>query len=301
MIQAYPESFDLFTASQDDLRVYGIPPRPDPKISPRWHRLWMEMFKNRPQRVVADGAADKRFKPRRLPRRAIQAAGANATMDFWSGSAFGGAPTGVFSTIAAWWVVPNVTVTDESDEVLIWVGIDGWGTNSVLQIGTWQYYRKGQLYTHGWSEWFPGTAGLPIPGFDVKPGDTVAAVVSASSATEAVITITNVTTNKYSSNPVSAPTGLQVQGQTAEWIVERPGQPHDPLANFGQVGFTLAAADYVDQLGGTVQGELHAENGTLIDMVNRAGVLLASSQVGSTNVGFPAVAVTFANRGQAGQ
>ena len=74
---------------------------------------------------------------------------------------------------------------------------------------------------------------------------------------------------------VSAPSGMQLEGNCAEWIVEAPaldGDPDSPLSNFGSVQFsgcTAAASD---------GSSLSSTDGTCLDMV-RDGKTLSSAVV----------------------
>jgi hypothetical protein len=180
--------------------------------------------------------------------------------------------------------------------VLSWVGIDGYGTNNIVQVGVQQTFSGNPpvLNTVGWWDWlYPGiNTGYVIDNFTINPGDTIVASVTMSpGGLGALLNINNLTRNTSTNVSVSAaPAGL-ITGQTAEWIVEKPGGTA-PLANFGQIGFVLAAASYTDAFGGTAKGEVEAKNGTLIDMVDGSQTE-ATTSIGSTGIGLPAVIVTY--------
>jgi hypothetical protein len=283
----YSDTFDPLTAPQEELILYGIPRRPDPKLAPQSHEIWSTMFRTRPRYVEPRFRESPHTRRRTLPPK-------DRRKTIWAGSAFSGAPSGVFSGVSALWVVPATTSPDDAHGVLAWVGIDGWGTDSVLQIGTEQSFANGNLSTTGWWDWFhSGDDGRPlITEVAANPGDVIAASVSASSPTTAILMVGNVSANVYHSFSPPVPDGVQIQGHTVEWSVEQPGGS-SPLANFGQLGFTLAAADYVDQFGGATKGEVLAQNGTLLSIVDENGLVRATSAIGSTGGGLPAIAVTF--------
>ena len=49
-----PESLDLLTAPEEQLRQYGVPPRPDPELQQERYRVWLSFFVPRPTFVSAD-------------------------------------------------------------------------------------------------------------------------------------------------------------------------------------------------------------------------------------------------------
>jgi Peptidase A4 family len=169
------------------------------------------------------------------------------------GSNLNSPTTSAVTAVGGTWVVPSVTgsTTGYSSD---WVGIDGFNSNSVEQIGTEEDVvvgRHGKVTTsdYAWYEMYP-SGSVEIPNFNIKAGDTISAEVSYQSTSgrksSFTLTITDVTENESFTTTQSIPTPAR---SSAEWIVEAPSSSRGvlPLDNFGTVQFTGAWAT----LGGT--------------------------------------------------
>lgn len=150
----------------------------------------------------------------------------------WSGAVLQ-APAGQsFSTISAEWVVPKVSqvpgqnMTDAAE----WVGLDGYNSNDVCQAGVLEVVQKG---AHGatsvsytaWDEWYPNAANLISPSdFAVNPGDTIKVSVetTGAGATQATFLFDDLTTDKTYTTGLTAPTGVSLEGNSADFVVETP-------------------------------------------------------------------------------
>jgi hypothetical protein len=129
----------------------------------------------------------------------------------------------------------------------MWVGIDGYNTQYLEQIGTEQDVVNGQPNYYAWFEMLPqqGTEQV-ISGFAIHPGDSISAtvVLTGSSATQKTfwLSITDNTTGQsYSTTQTTA---AAAPAETAEWIMEATSENGAvaPLANFGTATFTSARA-----------------------------------------------------------
>jgi hypothetical protein len=127
----------------------------------------------------------------------------------------------------------------------VWVGIDGYNSSSVEQTVIEADVVNGIARYSAWYEMFPSA---PVTvNLAIHPGDTISASVNYSAATHAfTLTVTDLTDLAHSlpytfSISRSAPSA---QRSSAEWIVEAPSSARGvlPLANFGSVTFTSAAA-----------------------------------------------------------
>src|SRR5579862_3383601 len=161
----------------------------------------------------------------------------------WSGYAVA-AQAGAVSAVAGSWTVPAVTGSGTAYSAH-WVGIDGFSSSTVEQLGTESDVINGVPQYYAWYEMYPrGFVTIPML---VHPGDAITAGVSYdSTASNFTLTITNVTTAQpYSTTQTLA--GAQLS--SAEWVVEAPSSITGvlPLANFGTVNFTGAQAT----IGGT--------------------------------------------------
>jgi hypothetical protein len=118
------------------------------------------------------------------------------------------------------------------------VGIDGYNSNSVEQIGTdSDCVGRGPSY-YAWYEMYPAGS-VQIPSFQVYPGDKLTAEVAVS-GTSFTLTLTS------SRNPTAPYTTTQTSStaakSSAEWVAEAPSSCFRtcsvlPLANFGTVNF----------------------------------------------------------------
>jgi hypothetical protein len=226
-----PEGFDHLTASEDELALYGFPPKPDEMMEPAGYASW--------KRAMA--ASKERISPRLEQTRvshgpARQVADSTGTSTNWSGVVdFGGATTyeqtTSFHFVNADYVVPVATqpygvCTGSWVYSSTWVGIDGWNSNDVLQAGTSSNAYCGASGTateyFAWYEWFPNYA-VRISNFPIAPGDDLYIEVWNTTATQGYAYITNYSTNKSVTLGFTAPAGTKLVGNSAEWVIERPG------------------------------------------------------------------------------
>src|SRR5262249_53778447 len=111
----------------------------------------------------------------------------------WSGYAVT-TKRGAVNAVVGSWVVPAVSGTGTSASS-VWVGIDGYNSNTVEQIGTDSDITNGSPQYYAWFEMFPhDMVTLRMP---VHPGDTMSAGVSYSARTGKFrLALTDVTTGK---------------------------------------------------------------------------------------------------------
>ena len=158
----------------------------------------------------------------------------SATSTNWSGYAVTGA-NGSATDVKGSWVVPSVNcaMTPNADSDY-WVGIDGYSSNTVEQIGTDSDCQNGSPTYYAWYEFYPKypvTVKFPLTS-PIQPGDVISAEVSYSPKTgEFTVSITDVTTNESFSHTEKEPNAKRA---SAEWIVEDSG---GTLPNFGTVAF----------------------------------------------------------------
>lgn len=229
-----PDGFDPLTAVPSQLLHYGFPTRPDSEISPKLWKVWEEKL-SRPRTWITPvfrelegrthGAAIKAG-DRPLEKPTGSAKIANATSSNWSGSvAF--APAGrTFGWIEGEWTVPNPHAPlFGSFYASEWVGIDGWGSPDVLQAGTETeildigIIKASQIYA--WWEWYP-SGEVAISNLPVSPGDLMYCLICVNSDTTATVYITNESSLVSTHFTITAPAGTVLNGNSAEWIVERP-------------------------------------------------------------------------------
>ena len=213
-----PPNFDVTTAPQEELDTYGIPRWPDPVNEPdafaRWTRAFPKGFK-----LIKP---ELRRNPDRRHGPVLLASAAAGTTNIWSGAVVT-PPTGkTFASVEASWTVVPVWAEDAGTYYMSsWIGIDGYGGVDVLQAGIEHDVTEPGAKTNYylWYEWFPDVE-IQIQNLKVKPGDEIHCTVTSKSTTSANVIIG---TNLLGvSIDFQAPAGTTLQGNCAEWIVERP-------------------------------------------------------------------------------
>jgi len=154
-----------------------------------------------------------------------------STSNNWSGYAVTG--TG-FTTAAGSWIVPAVTCTSGNQYGSFWVGIDGYTSQTVEQLGTESDCSGKTPSYHAWYEFCCKEPEITIPGFLITPGDVVSATVSYN-GTNFTLSMTDRTTGQTfgKAGNISG-----AQRTSAEWIAEAPSSGGVlPLSNFGTMLF----------------------------------------------------------------
>ncbi len=136
------------------------------------------------------------------------------------------------TSVSGSWIVPEIVPTCDDNYSAYWVGIDGFTSSTVEQIGTEHDYIGGALQYYAWFEMFPGPSFL-ISGFPVNPGDLINASVVYAGSNVFTLSITNETQSVSFTVPSSETTMAGTQRNSAEWIVEAPFLSSIlPLADF---------------------------------------------------------------------
>lgn len=186
------------------------------------------------------------------------------------------------------WNVPTLSASSPSAQgyCAIWVGIDGYSSNTVQQIGTesdWNVENNTQ-FDYAWIELYPdytyilatdepnNNQGL----FPVAAGDAIGAAVYAYGGGAYALLIINYTQQVGTNIPISAGAVAYAQNVTkqnsAEWIVEAPYENGIlPLAQFTTIQFTncFATMNINNQLySGPIDNTAHWQN-QAITMVNQ--------------------------------
>ena len=133
----------------------------------------------------------------------------------WSGYAIPGRK-GAYHRISGEWTVPYVRPASYSAYSSIWIGIDGYQNDSLIQTGTGHDFRDGSPYYYAWWEILPAVATI-LP-HSVHPGDRMSAVIVKRTRCKWLIRLKNLTRN-WCFQTVQRYNGPQ---SSAEWIVEAP-------------------------------------------------------------------------------
>jgi hypothetical protein len=147
----------------------------------------------------------------------------------------------IVSSVSASWVVPEVNPSENSTFSGVWVGIGGYGEETLIQTGTEQEYFNGKAVYYAWYELLPDYL-VRIRSIHVQPGDTMTASISLVNENSNTwsIKIRDVTRDEQFQKTVV----YNSSRFSAEWIVERPKVDGEvsTLADFGNVTFTECKA-----------------------------------------------------------
>jgi hypothetical protein len=201
----------------------------------------------------------------------------------WGGYAVTGSG---FTAVSGSWTQPSVTCPSTGTAyVSIWVGIDGFKSNTVEQTGTTAQCSSGKAAYWAWYEFYPAFS-VKIP-MTVKAGNKFTAQVAYSTVTKKfTTTITDTSTGKTFSISKALSSAKR---SSAEWIVERPAVCSGgscsltTLADFHTATFTSASATL-----GTTTGSISTFTNYAITMVkSKTGPTLAKpSALGSGGTSF---------------
>ncbi len=166
--------------------------------------------------------------------------------NMWAGYVVeGSSPGSIVGVNGSWTVSPVNCFGNNGASVLAWIGIDGWKSGTVEQIGTRADCVAGVATYQAWSEFWPKQPDtVMIQGMDISPGDHITAFVEGEAVQrEFTMRITDDTTGV--SRMISA-VYAEAELITAEWIVEAPiviGGPRYSMAHFAPLTFTQMYAE----------------------------------------------------------
>ncbi len=201
----------------------------------------------------------------------------NDTSSNWAGYAVTGwnndAGTATqYTNVTGSWVQPKANCQNGESYSAFWVGLGGYSETSTAleQIGTESNCTSdGRAVYDAWYEIVPAPS-IPIK-MKIRPGDRITTAVLVQ-GTQVILQITNRSTGVRVTKRVTV---KHPDLSSAEWIAEAPSACWSdgscetlPLANFGSVGFTAAAATG-DGHAGTINDA--AWLASPIDLVERGG------------------------------
>lgn len=185
----------------------------------------------------------------------------------WSGNWSGYVDTNEsYDYVLGEWTVPSANCGPWYDfnfsQSSTWVGIDGWGSSTVEQLGSATGCVFGASTYYAWTEMYPQ---IEDPIFEpISPGDQIIALTYAyGNGTDYELWMADLSEGwsyvRYAS------TSSPLSDSSAEWITERPscGPPCDNLTNFGTTTFTDAYA-----IGNNTFGAINAFPNYFVDMWN---------------------------------
>ena len=167
-----------------------------------------------------------------------------------------------------------------------WVGLDGYSSSSVEQIGTDSDCDAGSPSYYAWYEMYPNPS-VTLPTTDaVHPGDRITALVSSNAAGSSFTLMIKDATAGWTFSTTQAGSGFA--RSSAEVIAEAPSEctlvfcNEIPLADFGQVGYS--GSSLADSAG--KQGSLSAFNANEITMSDNGTTLATPSSLSSDGSSF---------------
>ncbi|HSZ35922.1 MAG TPA: G1 family glutamic endopeptidase [Acidimicrobiales bacterium] len=167
----------------------------------------------------------------------------SVTSTNWSGYAV--ESPSQFTEVTGTWVEPTASCTTSGHTyAAFWVGLDGYSSKSVEQLGTDSDCTKANSPSYyAWYEMYPAASvSISTTQYPVKPGDTLTASVSRS-GTSYTLALTSSEGWKFSTTQ----TGSDANS-SAEWIAEAPDTcvlifcSNAKLTDFGSVNFTSSEA-----------------------------------------------------------
>jgi hypothetical protein len=146
------------------------------------------------------------------------------------------------SNVTGSWTVPTVRPSTRNSYSAFWIGIDGYTSQSVEQIGTGHDWINGSVKHYAWFEMYPRNS-YAIESFPLEQGDIISATIAYTNNGIFVMTIYNDTKRTYATIPTSYTTSTTAHRNSAEWIVEAPyNNGILPLAQFGTGHLTHCTA-----------------------------------------------------------
>ncbi len=150
----------------------------------------------------------------------------------WSGYAVIPKDDQRVSAVSGSWTVPDVSSSTRDSICSFFVGIDGYSSPTVEQIGTNQLWCDGEQINYAWYEMYPqGLVVIDPNAYPVEAGDKLHASVTLTDCDTFLLSIANQDKDWHFEVSATSPGALLT---SAEWIVESPT---------GAAGF-LPLADY---------------------------------------------------------
>ena len=152
------------------------------------------------------------------PAHAVKNVTASSSYN-WSGYADTATKHQTFTKVSGAWTTPSVTCNAEDQITSDWVGLDGFNSNTVEQLGTISWCFQGAPTYFTWYEMFP--KGTVEVGMALKPGDKISASVTRTNTSYA-LKLTDSTTAGNNISVTKTCALATCVDTSAEWISERP-------------------------------------------------------------------------------
>jgi hypothetical protein len=257
--------FDPLAASADELDMFGLPPRPDPKTQAEAYALWRKLLSKPlvilPAVFPVFKTVDYRITGY-VTKKKFAFTDHQESSSNWSGGFITANERGPFSMVFGSWIVPTpkrpTNGPDGDYRSSTWIGLDGVRlySRALPQVGITQRVTvtggvPSPTTEAWWQWWVRGANNPPVPfdpSFVVAAGDRVMCLLVVLAPDRVRFFIKNVTQGPLAHADADLPAGsfppseLSVRGAHAEWIEERPMQlgSNDlySLADYGTVTFS---------------------------------------------------------------
>jgi len=137
----------------------------------------------------------------------------------WAGYADTATKAQTFTKVSGSWTVPSVTCSAEDQITSDWVGLDGFNSSTVEQLGTTSWCFQGKAVYYNWYEIYPKAVHQVSTA--LRPGDKVAASVTRTGRSYA-FKLTDSTTSGNNISVTKTCALATCKDTSAEWISERP-------------------------------------------------------------------------------
>ena len=154
------------------------------------------------------------------PRHAHAVKNVTASASFnWSGYADTATKHQAFTKVSGAWTTPSVTCSAEDQITSDWVGLDGFNSATVEQLGTTSWCYQGKAVYYNWYEIYPKAVHQVSTA--LQPGDKVTASVTRT-GTSYAFKLTDSTTSGNDISVTKTCALATCKDLSAEWISERP-------------------------------------------------------------------------------
>jgi hypothetical protein len=198
------------------------------------------------------------------------------TFTNWAGYADQTTAGRKFTRVVGTWVEPKVTCSAAGGRsyASFWVGIDGYSSDSVEQLGTDSDCSGKTPEYYAWWEMYPaGSVNLSASQFRVRPGDSLTASVSVVNS-RFTLSLTSSEGWKFETVRQSS---ADLHQSSAEWIAEAPAVngSTSALSKFAPIRFSRCEAATNNGSATAIASGNRTEH--LLDMVSDGGVKMATS------------------------
>lgn len=245
-----PPGFSPVSATNAQLREYGMPPRP---ITAPGLASWTRMMATYRRTPVPDiEVMTKAWDPSAQPTTSSPVGAASNS--HWSGW-LGDSNYQEFVAAQANYTQPTAENTSctNSDETT-WVGLGGWNSQKLVQDGTWSPTSSGTPCSSGsnycaWYEYLNGTLGISatiLSNVDVRAGNSIHSYVAYETSNGLIdYYVADNSTGTYQALEVAGVGTTYYDGSSADFIAERPdvNGSFTPLERFTTFSFSGAEGE----------------------------------------------------------